>query len=158
MNGKLKAFSVALVVMVAGTLLYTPLTRAVQSGNGSVEAKRDGDFRGLKLIWWVLNNSGTVEIEGEAMTYHEDMLIVNTGEGHVRIALPEDWAVGTSVVTREMLFGCGYLRQGENVTVKALRANVIDKEGLSIYFAIGYEIVDDADVHAYAAMPLNIEA
>jgi len=57
-----------------------------------------------------------------------------------------------------MLFGCGYLHQGENVTVKALRTNVIDKEGLSIYFAIGYEIVNDADVHAYAAMPLNIEA
>jgi len=56
-----------------------------------------------------------------------------------------------------MLFGSGYLSVGENVTVRALRAEIIEKEGLCIYVLIGYEIVDDAGVHAYAAIPLNIE-
>ena len=88
---------------------------------------------------------------------HKDMLVLDTGDGQVRVALPEEWTVGTDVVAREMLFGSSYLTQGENVTVKALRTNLFEKTAFSIYFLIGYEIVDDAGVQAYAAMPINIE-
>lgn len=156
MNSRLKVFGVVLVAAtVASALVYMPLTMAAQSGNS--EGVDNGDLKSLKLIWWLLNNSEPVEIEGEALTYHKDMLIVDTGEGQVRIALPEEWTVGTDVVAREMLFGSGYLNQGENVTVKALRTNLFEKTAFSIYFAIGYEIIDDAGVHACAAIPLNIE-
>jgi len=155
-NSKLKVFGVVLVVAaVAGALVYMPLTMAVQFGNS--EGVDNGDLKGLKLIWWLLNNSEPVEIEGEAVTYHKDMLIVDTGEGQVRIALPEEWTVGTDMMAREMLFGSNYLNHGENVTVKALRTNLFEKTTFSIYFAIGYEIIDDAGVHAYAAIPTNIE-
>ena len=157
MNSKLKVFAVVLVVVVVvGALMYMPLSIAVQNGNREV-AEAECEHEGLKLIWWLLNNSEPVEIEGAAVTYHKDMLIVDTGDGHVRIALPEEWTVGTDVVTREMLFGSGYLSQGENVTAKALRTNLFEKTAFSIYFAIGYEIIDSAGVHAYAAMPINIE-
>jgi hypothetical protein len=159
MNSKLKFLSVALLtVAVAGVLLYTPLTRALQSAecNETSEADR-GDISKLEWVLWFLNNSEPVAIEGAAVTLLDGMLVVNTADGQVRVALPEEWTVGTDVVAREMLFESSYLSVGENVTVSALRADIIQKEGLSIYFAVGYEIVDDAGVHAYAAIPINIE-
>jgi hypothetical protein len=158
-NSKLKVFSVVLVAAaVVGALVYMPLTMAVQSDNGEAAEAECENMKGLKLIWWLLNNSEPVEIEGKAVTYHKEMLVVDTGEEQVRIALPEEWTVETDVVTREMLFGSGYLSQGENVTVKALRTNIFEKTAFSIYLLIGYEIIDDAGVHSYAAIPLNIEA
>ncbi len=56
-----------------------------------------------------------------------------------------------------MLFGSGYLSEGENITVKALSANLIDKEGLRIYLTVAYEIIDESGVYAYANLPFNIE-
>ena len=158
MNSKFKILAVVLaVITVVVALAYMPLTRALQSGEQGTEANC-GKPKELELVWWLLNNSEPVEIEGEAVIYHKDVLIVNSDNGQVRIALPEEWTVETNIVTREMLFGSGYLNQGENVTVKALRTNLFEKVGLSIYFLIGYEIIDDTDVHAYAVLPINIEA
>jgi len=45
----------------------------------------------------------------------------------------------------------------ENITVKALGADLIDKEGLRIYLLVGYEIINEAGVHAYANLHINIE-
>ena len=118
MKMKLKVFTVAmLVVAFVGALVYKPLS-AAENING--EAGVECEHEGLKLIWWLLNNSEPIEVEGEAVTYHKDMLIVNTGDEQVRIALPEEWTVGTEIVLREMLFGNGYLSQGENVTINPL--------------------------------------
>jgi hypothetical protein len=89
--------------------------------------------------------------------YHKDMLVINTANGQARIALPEEWTVGADVVPRELLFEGGYLSVGESVNVKALRTNIFEKTAFSIYFLICYEIVNDEGVHAYAAMPFNIE-
>jgi hypothetical protein len=136
---------------VVGVLVYVPITTALQSNGG------EGDLKGLKLIWWLLNNSEPVEIEGEAVTYHKDFLMVNTESGQVRIALPEEWTVDTEVIPRGMLFESGYLSPRENVTVKALKTGLFSKTTFAIYVAIGYEIIDDAGVHAYAALPMNIE-
>lgn len=158
MNSKMKVLTVVLATLVvAAALLYMPLTSAaIQAFDGKApdtECPKDG----LKLIWWLLNNSEPQEVEGNAVTFFKDLLVVNTADGQVRIAVPEEWTVGTDVVTREMLFGSGYLSVGENVTVKTLRADIIEKQSLNIYFSIGYEIVDDEGVHAYAALPVNIE-
>jgi hypothetical protein len=86
------------------------------------------------------------------------MLILDTNDGQKRIVLPEEWTVGTDVITRERLSENNYLDQGENVTVKALRTNLFKKTSFNICLLIGYEIVDDSGDHAYAALPVNIEA
>ena len=159
MNAKLKVLTMVLVTFaVAGALLAMPLTGAALQASGDKSGKAEcTQVNELGLIWWLLNNSEPEDVEGAAVTFHKDMLMVNTDGGQKRIALPEEWTVGSDLVTREMLFGSGYLSVGENVTVRALRAEIIEKEGLCIYVLIGYEIVDDAGVHAYAAIPLNIE-
>ena len=43
-----------------------------------------------------------------------------------------------------------YLSENENVTVKALGANLIYKEGLRIYLLVFYEIINESGVHAIA--------
>ncbi|UCH31092.1 MAG: hypothetical protein JSV05_06165 [Candidatus Bathyarchaeota archaeon] len=160
MKSKLKIISVVLVVAaIVGALVYLPLTSALESSenNDIADEGNFGDFKGLRLIWWLLNNSEPVEVEGEAVMYYKDMLVINTNNGQARIALPEEWIVGADVIPREILFESGYLSVGETVNVKALRTNVFEKTAFSIYFLISYEIVNSEGVHAYAAVPFNIE-
>lgn len=99
-----------------------------------------------------------MEREGPVVALFKDMLIVDAGEGQMQIHLPQTWAVDGELTRREELFDSGYLSVGENITVKALRADVIDKEELCIYLLLGYEIIDESGVHAYAVLPFNIEA
>lgn len=161
MKSKLKVLAVALVtVAVVSALLYMPLTNALQSGVPDVEgayARRGKPWLRAKLGWWFLNHSEPVEVEGAAVILLRGMLVVNTAEGQIRIHLPREWIVGEELMMREELFESGYLSVGENITVKALRGNMIDKEGFSIYLLLGYEIIDESSVHAYAALPFNIE-
>ncbi|MFQ5758780.1 MAG: hypothetical protein ACE5IF_03810, partial [Candidatus Bathyarchaeia archaeon] len=149
MKSKLKVVTIALVMIaVAGAVLYMPLTGALQPGEEDGPdarfAVRNQHRPRLKarLAWRFLNRSEPVEVEGAVVALFKDMLIVETTDGRIRIHLPPEWNVGEEVMPREELFE-SYLSVGEDVTVKALRANVIDKEGLCIYLLLGYEIVDD---------------
>ena len=159
MNSKIRVFIVIMAVIVfSGILVYVPMTRAMQSvevyqeTNTNCEEPEDWQF-----IWWLLNNSEPVKVEGKALTFYNDMLVVDTGDDQVRVALPEEWTVEKDVLMREELFDAGFLTSGENITIEALRTNLIEKEGMSIYFLIGYKIVNSTDIPAYAALPLNIE-
>ena len=160
---KLKFLAVALVmVAVASVLLYTPLTEAFRPGEkeefGVKAAVRFRHRPRLKarLAWRFLNRSEPVEVEGTVVALFRSMLIIDITGEYIRIHLPPAWNVGEEVVTREEYFE-GYLSVGEGITVEALRANVIEKEGLCIYLLLGYEIVDEDGVHAYAILPFNIE-
>jgi hypothetical protein len=98
-----------------------------------------------------------VEVEGTVVDLFRDMLIANTNEGQIQIHLPKAWTVDGELTMREELFESGYLSAGENITVRALRADITDEEGLSIYLLLGYEIIDESGVSAYAILPFNIE-
>jgi len=71
--------------------------------------------------------------------------------------MPPAWIVGEEEMMREELFESGYLSVDESITVKALRADMIYKEELCIYLLLGYEIIDEDVVHAYAVLPFNIQ-
>lgn len=156
MNSKFKFVIATLAIVVVSTLLYAPLTNAIQSYECE-QASETNCVDEKDWVWWFLNNSELVTVDGTVVTLLRDMLVVNTEEGQMRIILPEEWIIDITITTKEGLFTSDYLDAGENVTVSALRANIISKEGMCIYFLLGYEIVDDSDVYAYAALPLNIE-
>lgn len=170
MKPKIKILAITLVIIaVASVFLYTPLTNALQPNEdqeSDVEILNDMNFEahcrcksGLKAwrVWWFLNHSEPTEVNGAAVALFKNMLIVDTAEGQIRIHLPQAWTVNGEVTIREELFESGYLSEGENITVKALRANVINKQGLCVYLLLGYEIINESTVHAYAILPFNIE-
>lgn len=170
MKSKAKILAITLVIVaVAGVFLYAPFTNAFQpNGNPEcdVEILNDMNFearcRGRPRVkarrgWWFLNHSEPTEVDGAAVALFKNMLIVDTDEGQIRIHLPQAWTVDGEVTMREELFESGYLSEGENIAVKALRADVIDKQGLCVYLLLGYEIINESTVHAYAILPFNIE-
>jgi hypothetical protein len=167
MNQKTKLFTIIMVSVAASMLIYFPLTQALESNEelGSevtiAEIQQGRPWRRaaikVRLARWFLNHSEPVEIEGAAVYLSENMLIVNTVEDQIRVHLPADWTVGDELVLREELFASGYLSESEDVTIKALGANLIDKGGLRIYLMVCYEIVNASGVHAYANLRVNIE-
>ena len=94
-----------------------------------------------------------MEVDGTVVTHIEGTLIVGAGTEQTRILLPDEWIVDGELLTREELFAGGYLSEGENVTVKALEANLIDKAILRISLTVGYEIIDDSGVHHTQTCP-----
>lgn len=165
---KSKLFLVMLLSLVASMLIYFPLTQALESNKESVseetiaEIQRDRPWRRVaskvRLIWWFLNHSEPVEIEGAAVNLSKNMLIVVTAEDQIRVHLPAEWTIGNEMFMREELFESSYFSEGKGLTVKALEVNLIDKEGFRIYLLVGYEIINESDVHAYANLQVNIEA
>jgi hypothetical protein len=157
--------TIMLASIAACMVIVFPLTHAVTSSAklGEEVALTELDDSSpealqLGIALWFLNHSEPVEVEGTVVTHKEDMLILATGTEQTRVYLPEEWTVDGEIVTREELYSSGYLTEGETVTVKALGADLIDKPILRIYLLVGYEIIDNAGVHAYANLPVNIEA
>ena len=168
MNTKTKAFTIILASVVVCMLIYSPLTQATQPtvslGDELTvaeieECKPAGFLIGarVRFAWWFLKHSEPTEVDGPVVTLSEKKLILSTDEDQIRVHLPAEWTVDNAVLTREELFACGYLSEGESVTVKALGADLIDKEGLRIYLLVGYEIINESGVHATANLRVNIE-
>jgi len=170
MKSKIKILAITLVIVaVASVFLYAPLTNAFQPNGdqeSDVEILNDMNFEArcrckprvkARRGWWFLNHSEPTEVDGAAVALFKNMLILDTSEGQIRIHLPRAWTVDGQVTMREELFESSYLSEGETITVKALRADVINKEGLCVYLLLGYEIINKSTVHAYAILPFNIE-
>lgn len=170
MKLKIKILAITLVIVaVASIFLYAPLTNTLQSNGGQesdVEILNEMNFEArcrcrprvkARRVWWFLNHSEPTEVDGAVVVLFKNMLIVDTAEGQIRIHLPQAWTVDGEVTMREELFESGYLSEGETITVKALRADVIDKQGLCVYLLLGYEIINESTVHAHAILPFNIE-
>ncbi len=170
MKTKIRILAITLVIVaVASIFLYAPLTNALQPNGdqeSNVEILNDMNFDAhcrcrplvkARLGWWFLNHSEPTELDGTAVAIFKNMLILDTSEGQIRIHLPQAWTVNGEIIMREELFESGYLSEGENITVKALRTDVIDKQGLCVYLLLGYEIINEPTIHAYAILPFNIE-
>ena len=170
MKSKVKILAITLVIVaVASVFLYAPLTNALQSNGdqeSDVEILNDMNFEArcrcrprprIRHGWWFLNHSEPTEVNGAAVALFKNMLIVDTDEGQIRIHLPQAWTVDGQIVMREELFENDYLTEDETITVKVLRADVIDKEGLCVYLLLGYEIINESGASACAVLPFNIE-
>jgi hypothetical protein len=168
MNTKTKALTIIVASVVACLLIYAPLTQATQPSLSLgdelttaeiEELKPEGFCAGprVRFAVWFLRHAEPTEVGGIVVALAEKKLILDTAEDQIRVNLPAEWAVNDEVLTREELFAGGYLSEGETVTVKALGADLIDKEGLRIYLLVGYELVNESGVHAIANLRVNIE-
>jgi len=105
----------------------------------------------------LIANATPTEINGTVVAVVRNMLVLDTDEGHVRIHLPPVWTVNSEVMEREELFNNTFSTVGQEVTVMVLKTVVFENDDLTINLMMGYEIVNAAEVHAYAALPFNIE-
>jgi hypothetical protein len=168
MNSKTKIFTVMLASIAASILIALPLTNAIQPSVSlgdeltvaEIEELKPLRFRAalkVRFALWFLNHSEPVEVDGTVVALTEKKLILNTDEEQIRVHLPAEWTADNEVLTREELFASGYLSEGESITVKALGADLVDKEGIRIYLLVGYEIIDQSGIHATANLNVNIE-
>jgi hypothetical protein len=157
------------MVAVAGIMLYTPLISAdgndpdgeVLNDKPSVndtafEACAGRRWLKSRLVWRFLHNAEFAELEGTVVTLFQNMLIINTDEGQVRIHLPPTWLIGEETMSKTELFE-RYLSPNESIIINALKTTIVNKEGLNIYLLVGVEITDELEVNAQAVLPFNIE-
>lgn len=166
MNSKAKVATASLVlVAIASVLLYIPLTNAIRFNSAEISEVEILDCENFDVcqirkrwlntrrLWWFLNHSEIVEIDGTVVALFRNMLVVDTADGQTRILLPRMWTVNDKLMGVEEFFESHLNNTG--ITIKTLKAEVIDKEGLKIYILLGYEVVEPVD--AYAVLPFNIE-
>ena len=70
---------------------------------------------------------------------------------------PEEWTVVGKILIQQELYTSGYIAQGETITLKVLKADIIDKHIFHINLIVGYEIINNIEVYEYPNLPLNIE-
>ena len=166
MNSKTTAF-IIIASIVGCLLIISPLTQATQPEVSvrddltvaEIEECKPSGFRvrpRVRLAVWFLRHAEPTEVDGTVVALADKKLILNTDEDQIRVNLPAEWTVEDEVLSLEELSE-SYLSEGESVTVKALGAVMIDKEGLRIYLLIGYEIINESGVQATANLRVNIE-
>jgi len=167
------AIAGTLVAIAVGLIFYVPTIMATQADISPEECKIlnvasehpwirqrcywRNEFHHRKHWYWIIKNSGPVTVDGTVVGLTRHMLILDVGDGQVRMLLPPVWSVGMEIVRAKDLFDNGFLVQGENVTVKALKTPLVAEENYGAYLLFGYEITNATDTHAFAVLPFNIE-
>lgn len=112
---------------------------------------------GLQLSEGLLQNATLSTVNGTVVSTVQDMLVLDTGSGQVRVLLPKDWTVDNEVVGRAALFNGTFAGAGQSVTIKVLESNVFSNTNFSINVMMGYEAINATSIHAYAVLPFNIQ-
>lgn len=168
MNTKTKVLTGLVLALVAVMVVYAPLTQATQTtislGDELAEIEvEEADSKWgyirpkVRFVVWFLRNSEPVQADGTIVALSDHKLILDTVASQIRVHLPGEWTVNSNLLTREELFTSGYISEGEAVTIKALQADVDNKEGTIIYITVGYEIINQSGVHAIANLGMNVE-
>ena len=166
MNGKTKAITGIIAAVAICVLVYSPLTQANQNqinlGDDAIIAEfeqyKPENFpirSRARFAVWFLKNAEPTTVEGKVVALAQRKMIINTDENQITVMMPIQWTVNEQVLTIRELFE-NYL-EDQNVTIKALEANLIDKEGLRIYIQVGYELTTESGIQANACKRINIE-
>ncbi|MEJ2240946.1 MAG: hypothetical protein P8Y18_02220 [Candidatus Bathyarchaeota archaeon] len=166
MNGKTKAITVIVVAVAICMLVYSPLTQANKTQINLGDDTAIAEFEQYKpenfpilsrerFAIWFLKNTKPTTVEGQVATLAQRKLVINTDDDQLRVLMPIQWTVNEQVITIKELFE-NHL-EGQNIVIKVLEADMINKEGLQIYILIGYELAIETGIQANACTRINIE-
>ena len=166
MNGKTKAITVVVAAVAICILVYSPLTQANQTqinlGDDSIIAEfeqyKPDNFpiqTRARFAVWFLKNAEPKTVEGQVVSLTQRKLVINTDDNQVRVMMPIQWTVDEQLLTIKELFD-NHL-EGQNVKIKVLESDMINKEGLRIYIQVGYELETETGIDANACLKINIE-
>jgi hypothetical protein len=168
LNTITKLLTITVASLIVCMLVYSPLTQATQSNISLGDEMTVAEIEELKpervrlgprarFVIWFLRNSEPTQVDGTIVALSEKKLILDTADDQIRVNLPAEWTVNNEVLTREELLSSGYINESEMIVVKALGADLVDKEGLRIYLLVSYELINESGITATANLRVNIE-
>ncbi|MBT8172155.1 hypothetical protein KJN74_04730 [Candidatus Bathyarchaeota archaeon] len=166
MNGKTKTLSVIIIAIAICLVIYSPLTQATQAelslGDeleiSQIEESKPEGFQArprVRFAVWFLKHAQPNEVEGKVVALVQKKLVINVEDELIRVNMPRQWVTNNEVFTLRELFE-NHLH-GEELIIKVLEADMINKEGIRIYIFVGYELVTDSGFKATACLKMNIE-
>jgi hypothetical protein len=164
MNGKTKAFTVIAAAVIVCMLVYSPLTQATQNevslGDELAIAEigkcKPEGFRvrpRVKFALWFLKNAEPTQVEGTVVALAQKKLVLNIDEEQIRVNMPIQWTMENEVLTIRELYESHL--EGNDITIDALEASIVDKDGLSIKILVSYEL-STSEIEASACLKINI--
>jgi hypothetical protein len=166
MNEKTKAIAIIVAAIAICMLVYSPLTLATQTelnfedevATTEIEEYNPKSFKvrpRARFATWFLKNAQPNEVEGTVVALLQKKLVINVEERQIRINMPRQWTTESESLTLNELYEKHL--DGQEVVIKVLEADLIDREGLLINILVGYEISTDSGIKATACLKVNIE-
>ena len=166
MNEKTKAITIIVAAVAICMLVYSPLTLATQTELNfkdevaitEIEEYKPKSFKArprVRFAAWFLKNAQPNEVEGTVVALLQKKLVLNVEEKQIRVNMPRQWTTESESLTLNGLYE-NHLA-GQEVVIKVLEAELVDKEGLLINILLGYELSIDTGIKATACLKVNIE-
>ncbi len=112
---------------------------------------------GPQLSGAFLQNATLATVSGTVVTETRGLLLLETSSGQVSIQIPNEWNIGSQVVSGATLFNGTFASSGQTVTLQVLESNVFSNTSLTLNEMEGYQATNSTGTIATAVLPFNIQ-
>ncbi len=107
------------------------------------------------VIRWFLSEAEAITIDGEVIAHFRNIMVISSGGERLNVVLPRAWNIDSEVINVTQMFD-EYLKPGDMITIKALKAEKTNKHDITFMVILAYEIAN-GDQQFYAVLPFNID-
>ena len=86
-----------------------------------------------------LQNATLASVSGSVVTETRGLLLLDTSSGQVSIQIPNEWNIGSQVVSGATLFNGAFASSGQTVTLQVLESNVFSNTSFTLNEMVGYQ-------------------
>ena len=104
-----------------------------------------------------LQNATLASVSGSVVTETRGLLLLDTSSGQVSIQIPNEWNIGSQVVSGATLFNGTFASSGQTVTLQVLESNVFSNTSFTLNEMVGYQATNATGTIATAVLPFNIQ-
>jgi hypothetical protein len=112
---------------------------------------------GPQLYGAFLQNATLATVSGTVVTETRGLLLLETSAGQVSIQIPQEWNIGSQIVSGATLFNGTFASSGQTVTLQVLESNMFSNTSLSLNEMVGYQATNATSTTATAVLPFNIQ-
>ena len=117
-------------------------------GNKCLVSQFSGEF---------LQNATLTSVSGSVVTETRGLLLLDTSSGQVSIQIPNEWNIGSQIVSGATLFNGTFASSGQTVTLQVLESNVFSNTSFTLNEMVGYQATNSTGTTATAVLPFNIQ-
>jgi hypothetical protein len=104
-----------------------------------------------------LQNASLASVSGSIVTETRGLLLLDTNSGQISIQIPNEWNIGSQVVSGATLFNGTFASSGQTLTLQVLESGVFSNTSFTINEMIGYQATNATGTTATAVLPFNIQ-